>query len=324
MSTSLNVHEYIQKEIRPKADVLLKAHDKQTEKVRATLFSLKADIDKKNERMIRLHAKALEAMVAELAEHLSRTARLLHDLEALKPDQSLVKDLAEVEKLTEALGDLERKLTKNYGIVKSSLDEANDALEADEAVVDTGEATREWAVMEAWLRKHLEIFKKRLDQIGPVRENARKAVAARNAKALAEAIKSSSALATAKPTLGDIRETYSDFCTKCDAQVLTKNLQDQLARDRKTFDAIIDEMAEISGKVVAIDKEIAAMELEPVDVKKAAALLKIPGSQEAKLKKALSLDGPAMEKALDALAKELRLKTTGREMIAALKKAKLS
>jgi len=50
--------------------------------------------------------------------------------------------------------------------------------------------------------------------------------------------------------------------------------------------------------------------------------VKIPGSQEAKLKKALE-SGSGMEKALDALGKELTPATTGKAMIAALKKAKL-
>ena len=125
-----------------------------------------------------------------------------------------------------------------------------------------------------------------------------------------------------KPTEDELKEQFKAFCTKCESKGLNKDQQDQLARDRKTFDGMVQEYAQINAKLVSIDIEIEGMEIPGVDVKKAAALLKIPSGQEAKLKKALDA-GAGMERALDGLAKELKLKTSGKDMIAALKKAKL-
>jgi hypothetical protein len=84
-----------------------------------------------------------------------------------------------------------------------------------------------------------------------------------------------------------------------------------------------DEFWEIASKTAGNHTVITRMRLDPADFRKAVALLKIPGAHEPKLKKALSLDRLAMEKTLDAPAKELKLKTTGKNIIAALKKAKV-
>jgi ribosomal protein L10 len=305
--------------VKPQAEELLKSHDKQRDLMQEIMIKLDDEIAKKNERMIRHHVKALEKSAADTANRVSRVGRLLEQLEELDVDPKLTKEADHVEKLTAALTELERKLTKNYGVAKRMLDKGKDVLEADEATVDAAEATHEWAVMEAWLRKQLDLAKKRLAQMTVVRENARKALAGRDSKALAQAIKASTALVDAKPTLQEVQDQYADFCTEC-AKKLTQDQQDELARDRKTFDAIVEEIISLNGKILAADVEIGAMEVRSIDIKKVAALFKIPPTHEAKLKRALECEGPAIVKALDALAKELKLKTTGRNMLETINK----
>ncbi len=323
MSEPIDVHEYIKNEIRPEADDLLKAHKPQTDKLKEILFSLPEEIKKKEERKVRLHVKELEALVGEIASHLSRTMGVLEKLEELEPDESFMKNRAEVEKVTAELGELERKKNKNYGIAKGELAKAKKAIEADDAETDASEILGEWAVMEAWLRKQLDAGKKRLDAITKVRDSAQKALDARDARALDAEIKKSAAIVSEKPDLQESVEQYEGLCKKCDAKKLTEDQQQQLDRERPAFDKMVEEIRSLNAKILAIDVVIEAMEVRSVDVKKAAKELDIPSSLEAKLKKALELDPAGMLKALDALAKEAKLKTSGKEMIAALKKAKL-
>ncbi len=325
MGTSSTVSQFLKKEIQPTAQLLLKGHSAQTDKLRELLFSLKDHIEKQNERMLRLGVKSANAMVAKLAENLSATQWLLAELEKLDPEGNTPQEQNTIEKLTAALAELERKLTKNYGIAKTALDEANDALDADDATFDSGEAKQWWAVAEAWLRRQQEEGKERLDRIQKLREQGKKAVAERNEKVLAESQKTSTAIADAKPDLDEVKAGHARFIAKYEeiASKLDKSQQDQLARDRDTFDQLMSDFAAMTGKIVTIDVEIQALELQPPDAAKAAALLKIPASHEAKLKKALGSSGAEMIKALDALAKELDLGTSGKEMVAALKKAKL-
>ena len=318
--TKAEIHTRIEKDIKPRKKKIEDEHKEMFPKFQVALFSLDEVIEKFDEPMIKFHRTVIQKGTEHYAAMLSRTDKLLEELEDFEADDGVLVDFEELKTTTKELSDLRTKFNKDFTAGKAGLDKANDALE--EHTKGARDATEEWAVMEAWLRKNLELRKKRVGMIESVRETARKAVAARNDKALADAIKASAAIVDAKPDLEELQEDYSKFCTKCEAQGLSKELQDQLARDRKTFDGIMEEITALTGKIVAIDVEIEGLEVPPVDVKKAAALLKIPSTHEAKLKKALEV-GPGMEKALDALVKELKLKMTGKEMIAALKKAKL-
>ncbi len=71
------------------------------------------------------------------------------------------------------------------------------------------------------------------------------------------------------------------------------------------------------------EKFVQDFKLELIDVKKALKTLELDPKVESKLAKALVGSRSAMEKNLDALAKELKLKTNGKQMLAALDKAGL-
>lgn len=323
MSDPVDVGALIKSDLRPKADVLLQAHEAQSAKLRETVGALKTAREKQDERMLRLHVKTLTAMEAEVANHLSRTAKLLERLEDLDADESFMKHRKEVEKLTSELSGLEGKLKHNYGVIKERLDEANDALEADAAEEDAGEFVEKWAALEAWLRRQLEVAKQQLKDMTALRDAAKKAAESRNARALADAIKASAALVDAKPGVRNAGEDYEEGIKEYDPKKLTKPQQDQFARDRAAFEKIVAEIGTLDAKVVAMNVEIEALEVGVVDVKKAAQVLKVPSALEGKLKKALELDGAGMLKALDALGKELNPKSTGKAMLDVLKKARL-
>jgi len=320
MSTKAEIHDQIETNLKPKKKKLEQEHTELLPKFQQAAFALPGAISKYNEPMVTLYRDTLQKGTEHFAVMLSKTDVLLDQLKELAKDEGVLDDFKEVEALTAELSELRRKFNKDYGIGKTLLDQANDALEKHKQ--DASDTTEEWAVMEAWLRTKLDRAKKQLTQMLAARDAAKKAVAARNQKALDDAAKLSSQVVDLSPTLDEIKKQFEGFCDKCEAKGLSKEQQEQLARDRKTFEGIVAEYSEIAAKLVSTDVEIEGLEIPGVDVKKAAALLKVPSSQEAKLKKALEA-GSGILKALDALGKELTPNTTGKAMIAALKKAKL-
>jgi hypothetical protein len=219
------------------------------------------------------------------------------------------------------LKELHRKLDKNYGIGKKIEDQANKALAAHKD--GEKESVEQWAVQEAWIRKHLELAKKRLPEIEKLSEKAKKAAAERNSKALEEAQKASAAIRDTEPTYQDVAENFEKFCERVKPKNMSKELQDQFVRDRAEFQKLIDELGEVSRKIGEVDARIETMQTAEVDYKKAAALLKIPGQYLSKLQAALEGLGASLERALDALAKEAKLKSTGKDMILILKRARV-
>ena len=100
-----------------------------------------------------------------------------------------------------------------------------------------------------------------------------------------------------------------------DVAQLKKGAQDALS-DHVGAKVYLDQM----GKQ---EKFVQDFKLELIDVKKALKTLELDPKVESKLAKALVGSRSAMEKNLDALAKELKLKTNGKQMLAALDKAGL-
>lgn len=321
MSTKVEVHKYIETEIRPGATGLLKAHAAQTDKFREAIVSLTDAIEKSDERMIKLWLKALTVEEGELANHSSRTARLLQLLDEIEPDDGMVDDLEEIKKLTADLTELQRKLNKNYGIGKKVEDQANKALAAHKD--GEKDSIAEWAVQEAWIRKQLELAKRRLPEIEKLSEKAKRAAAERNEKALEEAQKASAELRDTEPTFKEVEEGFEEFCENVKPKNMSKDLQDQFVRDRAAFQKLVDELGVITRKILEVDARIETLQTAEMDYKKAATLLKIPSQYLSKLQAALDGLSTNLEKALDALAKEAKLKTTGREMVAILKRAKI-
>lgn len=319
--TKKEILDKIAKDFSPRKKKIEAEYKALSEKFKEAVYSVDSILEKGDEAVIKFNIKFIEKATEQWANMLSRTEKMLLEVEELQADEGVLVGFDEIKTLTQQLSDLSTKFNKYFTAGKASLDKLNDALE--EHKPNARDATEEWAVMEAWLKKQQEIRKKGVGKIEAAREAARKAAAARNAKALAEAAKTSDAVVDGLTQLEDIQEDYTTFCTKFEAQDLDKNTKDQLARDRKTFDGIMDEITSLTAKIVSIDVEIQGLEIPKPDAKTAAAELEIPNSHLAKLEKALAMDLAAMEKALGALAKELKMKTTGKEMIATLKKAGL-
>jgi len=319
--TKVSIHEFIKKEIEPAANALIKEQKEGVAKLAKIMVDLGKAIDKPDMRLVKLLSKALDAESPLIANRLSRTGKLLERLEEAESETDLDTDLKEIEDITAKLSELENKLKHNYTTIKEYQDKANDAL--NEISDAEGDAAQAWAVHEAWLRKQLETAKKRLQDMQKLSEQAKKAAASRDEKALKEAVDAGAEIRDAKPSAKEIQDMFSTFCEDVHPEKLTQDLQDQFKRDREKFQKIVDEITSISDQIAKIQEQIGKMDTAPVDPKKVSATLKIPNQYDGKVKKAVELDKVAAGKVLESIMKDIKAPMSAKDIIAKLEKANL-
>jgi chromosome segregation ATPase len=317
--TKVSIHDFIKNEIEPVANALVKEQKEGIAKLAKIMLDLGKAIDKPDMRMVKLLSRALDAESPLIANRLSRIARLLEKLEDAESETDLDTDLKELEEITTKLSDLEKKLKGNYTAIKEYQDKANKAL--NEISDAEGDAAEQWAAHEAWLRKQLELAKKRLQEMQKISEQAKKAVANRDQGALKDAADLGAALRDMKPTAKDIQDTFSNFCDDVHPEKLTQDLQDQFKRDREKFQKLVDEITSMRDQIAKIQDQIEKMDTAPVDPKKVSATLKIPSQYDGKVKKAVELDKVAAGKALELIMKEIKTPMSAKDIITKLEKA---
>jgi chromosome segregation ATPase len=319
--TQVSIQDLIKKEIEPQANALIKEQKEGIGKLAKIMVDLGKAIDKPDLRMVKLLSKALAAESPLIATRLSKTGRLLQKLEDAETETDLDTDLKELEGITTKLSELEKKLENNYTAIKEYQDKANKALEEISDV--EGDAAEQWATHEAWLRQQLEHAKGRLQDIQKINEQAKKAAANRDEKALKDAVKAGAALRDAKPNAKDIEDTFASFCEDVHPENLSQELQNQFKRDREKFQKLVDEITGLSAQIAKIQDQIEKMDTAPVDAKKISATLKIPSQYDSKVKKAVELELAAAGKALEAIMKEIKTPISAKDIIAKLEKANL-
>jgi|ERR1051325_5477667 chromosome segregation ATPase len=319
--TQVSIHDLIKKDIEPLANALIKEQKEGVAKLAKIMLDLGKAIDKPDLRMVKLLSKALSAESPLIATRLSRTGKLLERLEEAESETELDTDLKEIEEITTKLSELETKLKNNYATIKEYQDKASKALE--EIKDAEGDAAEEWAVHEAWLRGHLEKAQWRLQEIRKITEEAKKAAANRDEKALKEAVAAGKELDEAKPTAKEIEETFSKFCEDVQPEKLSQDLQNQFKRDREKFQKLVDEITKLDEQIAGIQQQIEKMDTAPVDAKKVSATLKIPSQYDGKVKKAVELDKVAVGKALEAIMKEIKTPMSAKDIMTRLEKAKV-
>ena len=319
--TKVSIHDLIKKDVETQANALIKEQKEGIGKLAKIMLDLGKAIDKPDLRMVKLLSKALSAESPLIANRLSRTGKLLERLEEAESETDLDTDLKEIEDITTKLSELENKLKNNYTTIKEYQDKANKALE--EITDAEGDAAEAWAVHEAWLRGQLEKAQWRLQEIRKTSDQAKKAAANRDEKALKEAVAAGTELRDAKPTAKDIQDTFSKFCEDVQPEKLTQDLQNQFKRDREKFQKLVDQITDLDSQIDKIQEQIEKMDTAPVDPKKVSATLKIPSPYDGKVKKAVELDKVAAGKALESIMKELKTPMSARDIMAKLEKANL-
>src|SRR5262245_12042465 len=159
-STSLKseIAEIIETELQPEAHALEQSAGEQKSRVQSIVNKLSDAIRASNQPLIKRELATLEEYrMGPYASLVTRTNVLLAKLARLRADDESGEDFTRIEGLTKSLGELQGKLERNYAALKGLEDKANDVLEA--ATAAGGDARKEWAAMEGWLKAQLEAAK---------------------------------------------------------------------------------------------------------------------------------------------------------------------
>jgi hypothetical protein len=305
-------------DLAPRTAELEKDNDAQKGPMQDVINKLSDAIRASNQPALKQYTKTLEDQVAVYASLVNRARKLVEEIGAINSnDADAIKRASALKQKADASLD---KITRNYTKLKELLDMAHK--KANDPAVAAVMA--QWAEMESWMTSTREVTRLRVKQMETLAELAKSAMADGDDKSLAQAQEKAKLRLTWKPTQLEIGDKYMKFSARCE-KVLGKNLQDELKRDMAKFARMVTEIAELNDK---LDKYFEALKklkmpagqaAAKLDYRKAAGVL---GVDEAKLKKAWDAGSANPEKALDGLAKDSKFKT-GKEMLAALKKAKL-
>jgi hypothetical protein len=314
------------KDLVLKTDQIMKAQKKINPRFDLEISSsLPQAIKDKNGPKIELYLTTLKATLKDIENSLDDTRSALIELGDIERDdeQFVSEHLQDLDKLTTKISDAQSSLTKQFQDGKRFQEQAEKALTSLQGTVD--KAFQELAELTKWVNDETKELKETFRQSEQIATKAQAAFDARDAKALADAQKAMDSLGIeAKGVLFNSHESQlKEFIEKVaasgyaadDVAQLKKGAQDALS-DHVGAKVYLEQM----GKQ---EKFVQDFKLEPINVKKALNTLDLDPKAESKLAKALVGTRSAMEKNLDALARELKLKTNGKQMLAALEKAGL-
>ena len=305
-------------ELQPQLQTLEKESDAQKAAMQGLIGKLSDAIRASDQASIRRLSKSLEDQVGGYSQLIVRTKRLLALVEALRSNDADA--IKRATALRDKIDTLHAKMARNYAAMKALLDQAHRKLD-DPAIAAV---MAQWTELEAWITAQHEVAGIRVQQMLTLLELARSAVAAGDAAGLAQAQARAKVRLTWKPLYLEASDRVMRFCDAC-AKVLGKDLQDQLKRDIAKFRRMVPEMAGLNDQLDKHYESLKAVKMPAqksaaLDIRKAAGLLHL---DEAKLRKAWGSGPSAPEKVLDGLAREAKVKGTGKQMLATLKKAKL-
>lgn len=314
------------KDLVLKTDKIMKAQKKINPRFDLEISSsLPQAIKDKDGPKIELYLATLKATLKDIENSLDDTRSALLELGELERDdeQFVSEHLQELDKLTSKISDAQSSLTKQFQQGKKFQEQAEKALTAQQGTVD--KAYQELAELTKWVNDETKDLKETFQKSDQIATKAQTAFDARDAKSLADAQKSMESLGIAGKGIAfnSHESELKEFVEKIagsgfgadDIAELKKGAQDALS-DHVGTKVYLEQL----GKQ---EKFVQDLKLEPINVKKALDTLDLDSKVESKLAKALVGTRSAMEKNLDALAKELKLKTNGKQMLAALEKAGL-
>jgi hypothetical protein len=305
-------------ELKPLIDELGKDAESAKQRMQKIVNDLSDALRAQNAPLIKLHLNTLNGLMGDYAGLVARGKALTMKVGRLRADDERSPGAALLAKLTAKLGEQQQRFDNNYAKLKEMQAMANKAIGAADSA--SARLTRAWADMEAFLATNQKLYQTRLAQMQAMAEAVKAAVAERDGADLARLKARNEDRKTWKPTVSDINVRLIAFFGESGKE-LPESLKEQFTRDRIAFNKTMESLEATDKKIETIYQTVKAVAFAPIDVRKAADAMKIPKGNDARVKKAL--EAPALEAALDALARDLKLPNSGRELLALLRKAKL-
>ena len=267
----------------------------------------------------------MKATLKDIEASLDDTRSALMKLgEIERGDEEFISEhFEDVQRLTAKISEAQISLTQQFKDGQKLQTDAEKALKAQQGSQE--KFYQELAEFDKWINDEKKELKETFQKSDQIATKAQAAFDGRDARALADAQKAMTALNidsvttlydTHGPQLKKFLQEVQDSGFDKDTVVeLTKGTEDTTA-DHAANKTYVDLLK--SQQKLVLD-----FELKPVDVKKAIAALDLDPKSATKLAKVLGGPRSAMEKGLDALAKEFKFKLTGKQILASLDRAGL-
>lgn len=301
--------------------------DKRTKKLDAEVTKREGKIQEAisggETTVLETQRKALQGDIAETTTLMRDANQTLIDLDRILNDEAFMQERDDdADKLAKIIGGTRDKTAQHYKTLKKLENDAEEAWR--QSLKSENFALRRLADRDDSIKDLRKRLKERFPKLDKAAERAVAAQEARDAKALTAARTEFDAL---DPSSWKIEydtqvKLLDDLKKETDAN---KDYSDDL---RATLiDGVKDLKAELQGIAVYVeqglkqDKLVKDLKIEAIDVDKALDTLEIDTKHKAKLAKVLNGPPAGFERGLTALAKELKLDTDGKAMLAKLKKA---
>jgi small-conductance mechanosensitive channel len=304
--------------VRYTANLIAKL-DQQNKKSDTDFKKTKADLEKSIANgtipMLKLLRPKLEQEVDDMDDGMSKVEEAKVQIGALQDDQGYASThFEQIKKLLEKVTDIQNDLTARIKLARDLDARALKAWDAAEGSQD--EAEHELAVLKDTVGDIKKVVDKNEPDIPKQADAARKAYAARNQKGLTDARtklidyhKPSTQIPLARDKVNKFMKKYHYHDLTTEAQYLLDDLM-QMEDAMKDLDKIIQELMDLH-------------QVAQIDMGKACKVLAIATKDQARLAKVLNGQPAAYQKGLEALANDLELDSTGKEMLAKLEKAQL-
>lgn len=288
----------------------------------------KAIADEDTATALKILQRELRAAMVPLAKAWEKLGAALIALDKLTEDDAALAAIGpEAERLSKALSDAV-KSTRAALRSGQEADEAADGAKAD-AASNEERARTLWRALCATQGAVLRGAREAVDAFHAMEAAARKAGAARDANGVRTIRKKAEAVHPAtldRLSTSRLGLEADKFVGAVDLDAMSKDFRSEVERGRAGFekvDAEVDKaVAEVADTLQRIRMDIP---IAPPDARKAASVLRLPSAAVERLGRALEREGDerAMARALEDVAREHGLAKTGREIVAALEKAKV-
>lgn len=305
-------------ELKPGADELAGDVAAARQRMQKIVDELSPALQQKNVPLLRQHLKALDALMGDYARLVVRGQALVDKVGSLSAEDERSGAARALAALAQGLGEQQGKLERNWEKLKLTQAEANKVLA--QANSEEARLKRAWAEMEAFLASSKELYKTRLAQLVALEQVAQAALAERDTKELAKIQARNEERKGWKPTVSEINQRLIVYYNNW-GKALPEALKAQYTQDRIAFNKTFEGLQQTDAKIEERYQAIKALAIKPIDARKAAEAMEIPKGNDARVKKAL--ESGALADGLDTLARELKLKGNGTDLLNKLKKARL-
>lgn len=327
--TSATAHQALEKSVKPLAREGLALHKTAMPRLQLLRTKLeKAIADEDTTTAIMILQRELRAAMVPMAKAWEKLGEALTALEKLTADDAALAAIgAEAEVLSKALSDAV-KSTRSALRRGQEIDEAADRAKK-EAASSEERARTLWRALCATQGAVLAGARQAVEAFHALEAAARKAGASRDAPGVRTIRKKAEAThASTIDRLGASRMEGQarKFVDAVSLEAMSKEFRSEVERGRAGFDKVDAEVeraiAEVGETLQRIRTDIP---IAPPDARKAATVLRLPSAAVERLGRALAREGDerAMANALEDVARDHGSTKTGREIVAALEKAKV-